>query len=102
MHRIIDVIKLIGKRGLSYRNRNNEAAYTLNDTSLDHGNFLEIILLLSKYDEVIKCHLDKVIKRVLRVTTKVLFKEVGLLHFCQRPLLIILLKLSVKNQICNV
>jgi len=63
MHRIIDVIKLIGKRGLSYRNRNNEAAYTLNDTSLDHGNFLEIILLLSKYDEVIKCHLDKVIKK---------------------------------------
>jgi len=31
---IKDVIKLIGKRVLSYRNRNNEAAYTLNYTSL--------------------------------------------------------------------
>jgi len=63
MYRNIDIIKLIGKRGLSDRNRNTEAAYTLNDTSLDHCNFLEIILLLSKYDEVIKCHLDKVIKK---------------------------------------
>jgi len=95
MHRIIDVIKLIGKGELSYRNRNNEAAYTLNDTSLDHGNFLEIIILLSKYDEVIKCHLDKVIKKVLRVTMQVLLKEAELSHYCQRPPLIILLKLSV-------
>ncbi|VVC43151.1 Ribonuclease H-like domain [Cinara cedri] len=77
MHQIVDVIKLIGKRGLSYYNRNNEAACTLNDTSLDHGNFLEIIILLSKYDEVIKCYLDKFIKKVLRVTMQVLLKAVG-------------------------
>lgn len=50
--------------------RNNEAAYKLNDTSLDHGNFLEIILLLSKYDEVIKFHLDKVIKTSIKSHNK--------------------------------
>jgi len=63
MQRIIDVIKLLGKQGLSYRSKRYEAAYMLDDPSLNHGNFLEIIILLSKYDAVIKCHLDKVIKK---------------------------------------
>ena len=28
----------------------NEAAYTLADNTIDHGHFLELILLLGKYD----------------------------------------------------
>jgi len=45
LQRLIDIVKLIGKRGLSYRGaKNAKAAYTLNDSSLDHGNVLEIIL----------------------------------------------------------
>lgn len=43
---IVDVVKIIGKRGLSYRHKENEPPYTLEDPTLDHGNFLEIILLL--------------------------------------------------------
>jgi len=54
-------VKLIGKRGLSYRGKSNEAAYTLKDENLDHGNFLEIIILLGKYDSTLKSHLDTVI-----------------------------------------
>lgn len=54
MRHIVDVVLLIGKRGLSYRGKDNEAAYTLDDASLNHGNFLEIIILLSKYDQVIE------------------------------------------------
>ena len=51
LERIIDTIKLIGKRGLSCRGaKDAEAAYTLENSNLDHGNFLEIILLLAKYD----------------------------------------------------
>ncbi|XP_008178665.1 zinc finger MYM-type protein 1-like [Acyrthosiphon pisum] len=62
LERLIDIIKLIGKRGLSYRGaRDAEAAYTLNDSSLDHGNFLEIVMLLSKYDPVFKEHTDRAI-----------------------------------------
>lgn len=62
LQRLIDTIKLIGKRGLSYRGaKNAEAAYTLNDLSLDHGNFLEIILLLAKYDPLLKEHVDKAV-----------------------------------------
>ncbi len=39
MERIIDVMKLIGKRGLSHRGKQVEAAYTLDDNTIDHGNF---------------------------------------------------------------
>ena len=63
LSRVIDVVKLIGKRCLSYRGKENEAAYSLSDPQLDHGNFLEIILLLSKYDATLRAHLDIMIKK---------------------------------------
>lgn len=49
LERVIDIVKLIGKRGLSFRGTKCEAAYTLDDPKLDHGNFLELIILISKY-----------------------------------------------------
>lgn len=58
LERVVDVVKLIGKRGLSYRS-GNEAAYMLDDSNIDHGNFLEMILLLSKYDVCLKEHLKE-------------------------------------------
>lgn len=65
LERIIDVVKVIGKRGLSYRGTSSESesAYSLDNSMIDHGNFLELILLLSKYDILLKDHLDKVIKK---------------------------------------
>ncbi|KAM4795991.1 LOW QUALITY PROTEIN: zinc finger MYM-type protein 1-like [Rhinophrynus dorsalis] len=62
LERVIETIKLIGKQGLSYR-ATTEAAYTLENEELDHGNFLEILLLLSKFDPLLKNHLDTVIKK---------------------------------------
>lgn len=56
LERIIDVVKLIGKRGLSYRGSQSEAAYMHKDDTVDHGNFLEMIVLLSKYDVFLKEH----------------------------------------------
>ncbi|XP_041836765.1 uncharacterized protein LOC121652114 [Melanotaenia boesemani] len=50
LERVVDVVKFIGKRGLSYRGQQSEAAYTLDDHNIDHGNFLELITLLGKYD----------------------------------------------------
>lgn len=61
LKRIVDVVKIIGKRGL--RHQENEAAYTLEDTTLDHGNFLVIILLLGKYYVILKEHLSKCIEQ---------------------------------------
>jgi hypothetical protein len=57
--RIIDIFKIIGKRELSYRGTSsNEAAYTLSDQIIDHGTFFEMVILLSKYDPILKLHID--------------------------------------------
>lgn len=40
LERIVDVVKVIGKRGLSYRGH-SESAYTLADEGADRGHFLE-------------------------------------------------------------
>ncbi len=63
MERIVDVIKVIGKCGLSYRGDQAEAAYTLENTAVNHGNFLELIILLSKYDMCIQQHLNTCIEQ---------------------------------------
>ena len=54
MDRVINVIK---KQGLSYRGSEFEAAYNLEDQSIDHGNFLEMVMLLSMYDPCLRQHL---------------------------------------------
>jgi len=62
LERIIETIKVIGKRGLSFRGaKDAEAAYTLNDDSLDHGNFLEMLILISKFDTLLKEHIDEAV-----------------------------------------
>ncbi len=63
LERVVDVVKVLGKRGLSYSHMENEAAYTLDDNTIDHGNFLELILLLGKYDVCLKEHLDDCIEK---------------------------------------
>ncbi|XP_034051779.1 uncharacterized protein LOC117532559 [Gymnodraco acuticeps] len=57
LERIIDVLKLIGQSGLSYSGTQAEALYTQDDDTIDHGNFLEMIVLLGKYDVCLKEHL---------------------------------------------
>ena len=59
--RTIDIVKFIGKRGISYRGARVEQAYTLNDSNIDHGNFLELVILLSKYDVCMNEHLTQCI-----------------------------------------
>ena len=51
------------KCGLSYRGTHFEAAYTWENMALDHGNFLEMILLLSKFDVSLQEHVSKCIKK---------------------------------------
>lgn len=41
----------------------NEGAYILADNTVDHGNFLELILLLGKYDVCLKEHLDDCVEK---------------------------------------
>ncbi|KAL4089495.1 hypothetical protein QTP88_024521 [Uroleucon formosanum] len=60
--RIVDVIKLIGKRGLSSQGA-YESAKDLANPNVSHGNFLDILLLLAKYDAPLDEHIKLVIKK---------------------------------------
>ncbi|RXN33944.1 zinc finger MYM-type 1-like protein [Labeo rohita] len=62
MERIVDVIKVIGKCGLSYRGDNEEAGYSLENIAVNHGNILELILLLSRYDICLQQHVNTCIE----------------------------------------
>ena len=53
---------MIGKQGTSYRAHRNEAFHTLEDKTGNHGNFLEMILLLANFDTLMDNHLKKAIK----------------------------------------
>lgn len=59
----LHLARVIGKRGLSYRAEKNEAAYSLKEKAVDHGNYLELILLLKRYDVSLKEHADDCIQK---------------------------------------
>ena len=62
LDRIVSIVRLIGKRGMSYRGKSNcESVASLRDDTVDHGTFLEIALLLAKYDDVLKENLESII-----------------------------------------
>lgn len=88
IERIIDTIKLVGKRGLSYRGaKDAEAAYTLSNPNLDHGNFLEIILLLAKYDPLLEKHIEDCIQsssKYKKIIVAPVDQEASS-HFYQKP-----------------
>ena len=60
---IIELIKTMGRQGLSLRGHREEAGYTLDEETENHGNFLAIVHLLSKYHEKLTRHLETVIKQ---------------------------------------
>ena len=53
VHRLIDIILLLAKQNIAFRSHRNEDAASLEDADVNHGNFLELVLLLSKYDVVL-------------------------------------------------
>ena len=62
MERIVDVVKVIGKCGLSYRGDKEEWAFSLENIAVNHGNVLELILLLSRYDICLQQHVNSCIE----------------------------------------
>ena len=67
LDRVVSIVKMIGKRETSYRGTGSlEAVSTLCDEKVDHGTFLETVLLLAKYDNILKCHLENAIKKCLQ------------------------------------
>uniref|UniRef100_H3AU67 DUF4371 domain-containing protein n=1 Tax=Latimeria chalumnae TaxID=7897 RepID=H3AU67_LATCH len=56
---LIDVVLFLAKQGLPFRGHEEDAE----DVNLNHGNFLELVALLAKYDRVLGEHLKKVINQ---------------------------------------
>ncbi|KAL5469151.1 hypothetical protein EMCRGX_G030359 [Ephydatia muelleri] len=56
LRRIVDTIIFLGRQGLAFRGHNETSV----DDSLNTGNFLEALKLLSCYDMTIQAHLSKV------------------------------------------
>ena len=67
LDKFVTIVKMIGKRGTSYMGTgSSKAVSTLCDEKVDHGTFLETVFLLAKYDNILKCHLENVIKKCLQ------------------------------------
>lgn len=87
---------VIGKQGLAYR-ASNESAFTFDNLSLNHGNLLEIILLLSNYDSDLAKHVTKITQMMKTAllkssddTTSKARGEVVISHFSAKQLSITL------------
>ncbi|KAL4120792.1 hypothetical protein QTP88_013413 [Uroleucon formosanum] len=104
LERIIDVVKLIGKRGLSYRGNQSESAYMLDSLSTDHGNFLDILLLLGKYDIHLNDHLKTIIEKSKKAHESGSKGRGGLITFISKTTLNVIIdsiSCIIKNKISD-
>jgi len=62
VERITDICLYVGTQGIAYRGKRGENIASLHDPAVNHGNFLELCLLLSKYDPVLKSHIDQCVE----------------------------------------
>ncbi|KAE8737339.1 hypothetical protein FOCC_FOCC017199, partial [Frankliniella occidentalis] len=56
VQRLIDICLFIGRQGIAFRG-SDESAANLENRATNHGNFLELLLLLSEYDVVLQKHI---------------------------------------------
>ena len=67
LDRVVSIVKMIGKRETSHRGTgSSEAVSTLSDEKVDHGTFLETVLLLAKCNNILKCHFENLSKNVCK------------------------------------
>lgn len=59
---ILNILKFISKQGLGFRGKRNEAIGDLNKSG-NHGNFLELVKLVSMYNPVLKNHLTNCMEK---------------------------------------
>lgn len=69
--RIIDIILFIARQNLSYRGKDESFSLLReNDLSLKRGNFLELCVFLSKYDEIMKSHIHNLPARSIKKSSR--------------------------------
>jgi len=57
LERLIDIVIFYGRQGIPYRGK-HEAANSLKNIEVNHGNFLELVMLISKYDTILNQHIN--------------------------------------------
>eukprot|EP00112_Aurelia_sp_Birch-Aquarium-sp1_P000120 Seg10095.1 transcript_id=Seg10095.1/GoldUCD/mRNA.D3Y31 product="Zinc finger MYM-type protein 1" protein_id=Seg10095.1/GoldUCD/D3Y31 len=100
LDRIIEVIKTMGRQVLSFRGHREEAGYALDGETENHGNFLAIVQLLSKYDEKLSRHLETVIKQ--SKLRKERLKKKGMEKSKGRGSLVTMISKTTINQILEI
>ncbi|KAL4120303.1 hypothetical protein QTP88_013020 [Uroleucon formosanum] len=58
LERLIDIVIFIGLQRIPYRGK-YEAAYALRHVKENHGSFLELVMLIAKYDTILNQHVNK-------------------------------------------
>ena len=51
----MDIILFLGRQGLTYRG-SEEGSHSLDNCKVNHGKFLETVLLVAEYDPILKKH----------------------------------------------
>ena len=62
LERLLCIVKFLGKQSLPYRGHRGEAVCDLHDTNVNHGNFLELVLLLAQFDTPLNAHVHKALE----------------------------------------
>ncbi|XP_040275768.1 zinc finger MYM-type protein 1-like [Bufo bufo] len=65
LHRLLDITLFLAKQNLAFRGHKED------ESSLNKGNFLEMVEMLSKYDPVLKEHLIKLKQHICKVNMSV-------------------------------
>jgi len=60
--RIINILLILGRQGIALRGSENEAAYSIPDTT-NHGNFLEMIKCQAVFDPILAAYVEEVVKK---------------------------------------
>lgn len=69
LNRLIDIVLFIGKQNIAYRGK-HEGAHSLDDRNKNHGNFLELVLLIANYDCILNNHVQESIKSSKKMMNK--------------------------------
>lgn len=76
--RVIDIIIFLAKQNLAFRGKRNESLYDIdifnefngNNNFKNRGNFMELVKLISKYDPVLRLHIEHCTKKRLNTINK--------------------------------
>lgn len=65
IHRVVDIIIVLAKQNLAFRGHRYESITNLsnNQDNLNHGNFLALVKLVAKYDQVLNVHIEEIMKK---------------------------------------